>query len=76
MAAALTYFGHTESWMVLTLQTGDTLAGIAGPPAIPAVNGPTTLYFPVDGSNNYYKQAVAAGLLASATHAARPPKPV
>lgn len=76
MAIALNYTNHTESWICMTLQTGDTLAGLAGPPAIPAVNGPTTLYIPVDGSNNYYKQTVAQGLLASAGHPAHPPKPV
>lgn len=76
MAIALSYYSNTESWICMTLQTGDTLAGLAGPPAIPAVNGPATLHFPVDGSNNYYKQTVAQGLLASAVHPARPPKPV
>jgi hypothetical protein len=73
MAIALTYTNHADSWMCMTLQTGDTLAASGG---APAVNGPATLYIPVSGDNNYYKQTVAQGLLATATHPARPPKPV
>lgn len=73
MAIALSYFGNTESWICMTLQTGDTLAASGG---APAVNGPATLFFPVDGQNNYYKQTVAQGLVPSASHPTRPPKPV
>lgn len=73
MAAALTYTNQQESWMQLTLQTGDTLAAGAG---YPAVNGPAAFFFPVDGSNRYYAQCQAAGMLATATKPARPPKPV
>jgi hypothetical protein len=73
MAVAITYMNVTESWMCVTLQTGDTL-GTSGPP--PAVVGPAVVYFPVDGSNLNYKQAVAQGLIATATKPARPPKPV
>ena len=73
MAAALTYTNHQESWMCLTLQTGDTLAAGAGFAAVP---GPALLQFPVDGGNRYYAQCVAAGMLAAATKPARPPKPV
>ena len=73
MALALTYTNQQESWMCMTLQTGDTLAAGAGYPAVP---GPATLFFPVDGSNRYYAQAQAAGLITAATKPARPPKPV
>jgi hypothetical protein len=73
MALACTYINQQESWMCITLQTGDTLAAGAGFPAVP---GPATLYFPVQGDNRYYQQSVAAGLIATATKPARPPKPV
>jgi hypothetical protein len=73
MALAISYMNTTDSWMCITLQTGDTLAAGGGYAAVP---GPTTLYFPVDGSNRYYIQASAAGLIAAAPKPARPPKPV
>jgi hypothetical protein len=73
MALACTYINQQESWMCITLQTGDSLAAGGGYAAVP---GPATLYFPVDGSNRYYTQAQAAGLIPTATKPARPPKPV
>jgi hypothetical protein len=73
MALAITYTDAVESRLCLTLQTGDTLAAGAGQPAI---NGPATVYFPYDGSHPIYKQAVAAGVIATATKPAHPPKPV
>jgi hypothetical protein len=73
MALAITYINQQESWMTITLQTGDTLAAGGGYAAVP---GPTTLFFPVDVGNRYYAQAQAAGLIATATKPARPPKPV
>jgi hypothetical protein len=73
MALAITYTNHVQSQLCMTLQTGDTLAAGAGQPAI---NGPATIYFPYDGAHPIYRQALAAGVIASATSPAHPPKPV
>lgn len=70
MTIALTYIDPRQTWICCVLQSGDVLGTGSD-----AVIGPAVIYFPQDGSNINFQQAVAQGLMATVVDPTRPPPP-